>query len=126
MNTYAVQKAIFESQLQPSFKLVGLALAHHIDRKTGKVRLRQDTLAQMCGVSVPTVKRAVSALIEAGIFTRKITGRSSILTACISGKNTGRVEGSPVSYQIDHGCTFDRLDTTYSTVAEERAKAVGN
>lgn len=91
VDTYALQRRLLQAELLPTEKLVGMALALHMDKRTGKIRVRQETVAQECGVSVRTVRRAVAALVSSGVFTSTATGRSSVLAAG-SGKSTGRVD----------------------------------
>ena len=110
MDTYSLQRAILQTDLPPTVKLIGMTLALHIDRNTGKVRLRRETVAELCGVSVATVKRAFTSLVEAGLFTRKITGRSVVMSAS-AGNNTGRVDGSPMTRQTGHRCTIQKVHT---------------
>ena len=79
MDTYALQRQLLQAELLPTEKLVGMVLALHMDKRTGKIRVRQETVAQECGVSVRTVRRAVAALVSSGVFTSTATGRSSVL-----------------------------------------------
>lgn len=110
-----------------------MALALHINLSTGRIRIRQATTAQECGLSASTVKRAIRGLIEAGMFASMRTGRAAILIpldAQDSGINSGIVERSQVAHQIGHGRPIRRkqrsmpwdVDTTLSTLAEERCK----
>lgn len=133
MDTLRIQRRILAADLTPTEKLVGMALALHINLSTGCTRIRQATTAQECGLSTSTVKRAVRGLIEAGIFGSKRTGRAAILVPLDggqSGKNSGIVERSLVTHQIGHGRPIRHskrsmpweLDTTLSTPAEERCK----
>ncbi len=133
MDTYSIQRRILSADLTPTEKLVGMALALHINAAAGIIRIRQATTAQECGLSASTVKRAIRGLIDAGMFASMRTGRAAILIpldAQDGGKNSGIVERSPVTHQIGHGRTIRRkqrtmpwdLDTTLSTPAEERCK----
>lgn len=136
MDTLTLQKTILAHPLMPAEKLVGMALAYHINRKTGKVRVGQRTIAEETGYSQRTVKRAVKALVEAGIFEIVHTGRASILVPIeqdgeggSSGNICGIVEGPSVSHQMGHGWHIGpkkmspfEYDTTYSTLAEEKIK----
>lgn len=128
MDTYALQRRLLQAELLPTEKLVGMALALHMDKRTGKIRVRQETVAQECGVSVRTVRRAVAALVSSGVFTSTATGRSSVLAAG-SGKSTGRVDRPPVSCQTGHRCPHLKrkrapweYDLAYSTRPEEEEK----
>ena len=133
MDTLSIQRLLLAADLTPTEKLVGMALALHVNLTSGHIRIRQATTAQECGLSTSTVKRAVRGLIEAGIFDSKRTGRAAILAplaAQDSGINSGIVERSLVTHQIGHGRPIRRrqrsmpweLDTTLSTPAEERFK----
>ena len=133
MDTYSIQRRILSADLTPTEKLVGMALALHINAATGQIRIRQATTAQECGLSTSTVKRAVRGLVEAGIYESRRTGRAAILApieAPEGGISSGIVERSPVTHQTGHGRPIRRkqrampweLDTTLSTPAEERCK----
>ena len=133
MDTLSIQRRILAADLTPTEKLVGMALALHINLSTGCIRIRQATTAQECGLSTSTVKRAVRGLIEAGIFDSRRTGRATILIpldGAASVKNSGIVERSLVTHQIGHGRPIRSrqrsmpwdIDTTLSTLAEELHK----
>ena len=81
MDTYALQRQLLQAELLPTEKLVGMVLALHMDKRTGKIRVRQETVAQECGVSARTVRRAVAALVSSGVFVSVAPGRSSVLVA---------------------------------------------
>lgn len=128
MDTYALQRQLLQAELPPTEKLVGMVLAIHMDKRTGKIRVRQETVAQECGVSARTVRRAIAALVSSGVFVSVATGRSSVLVAG-SGKSTGRVDRPPVSYQTGHGCPHLKrkrapweYDLAHSTRPEEEEK----
>lgn len=121
------QQAIISSDLMPSEKLVGLIVIFHINARTGQTRLRQHTIADECGLSIPSVKRAIRSLVKAGILACQSTGRSSIFSLPSVGNNTSNVEGSPMIYQMDHDDTSQMssryaLDTEFSTPGEEKNK----
>ena len=59
MDTYALQRQLLQAELLPTEKLVGMVLALHMDKRTGKIRVRQETVAQECGVSVRTVRTSM-------------------------------------------------------------------
>lgn len=119
-------------ELMPTEKLVGMAIALHFNKKTKTIRVRQETIAAECGVSVPTVRRAIKALVAANVFESKRTGRAAILVPVDpppSGKNSGIVERSPVSHLIAHPRSIRgrskmpwNYDLTYSTTFEEKGK----
>lgn len=117
------QNAILQADLMPSEKLVGLCVAFHVNHRTQKTRLRQNTIAEDCGLSVRSVKRAFKALREAGLLEMQATGRSPIIHVC-TGNNTGNVEGPRVAHQrgqIERKMPWE-YDTELSTVAEEQDK----
>ena len=115
--------AILQADLTPTEKLVGLCVAFHINRRTQATRLRQATVAEECGLSVRSVKRAFKAMRDAGILDMQATGRSPIIHVS-SGNNTGNVEGplvAPQMGQMKHKMPWE-YDTEFSTVAEEQDK----
>lgn len=118
-------KAILAASLMPTEKLVGMVIAFHIHKKTKFSRVRQETLAAECGVSIPTVKRAVAALRKEKLVDVQTTGRASFYRPYV--KDSCYVEGSPMIPQGDHqrsrskGKPWD-LDTVFSTRAEEQYK----
>lgn len=118
-----LQNAILQADLMPTEKLVGLCVAFHINRTTQATRLRQSTIAEECGLSVRSVKRAFKALRDAGLLEMKATGRSPIIHVC-TGNNTGNVEGPREAPQRGHERRKMpwEYDTTLSTVAEEQDK----
>ena len=118
-----LQNAILQADLMPTEKLVGLCVAFHVNRRTQTTRLRQSTIAEECGLSVSSVKRAFRALWEAGLLEMKATGRSPIIYVC-TGNNTGNVEGSPQRPLPDHEKRKMpwEYDTELSTAAEEQDK----
>lgn len=132
MDTYSIQRRILSADLTPTEKLVGMALALHVNAAAGIIRIRQATTAQECGLSASTVKRAIRGLIDAGMFASMRTGRAAILIpldAQDGGKNSGIVERSPVTHQIGHGRPIRRKQRTMpwdcpptSTPAEESYK----
>lgn len=132
MDTLSLQRLLLQMDLMPTEKLIGMVLALHLNKKTGKIRVRQETVAQECGVSVSTARRAIKNLVSAGAFESKRTGRATILaptTPQASGKNSGIVERSPVNSLIVHPRPIKRrknmpwdYDTTHSTMAEEKGK----
>ena len=120
MDTYSVQRAILQTELTPTDKLVGMALALHMDRKTGKIRVRQKTIAEECGVSDRTVRKAIANLVDDAVFTSQRTGRAALLTPLW--KESGRVERKPTSDQTGKQLPPWVLDTTLSTRPEEEEK----
>ena len=63
--TWRQQPAIWQvSDLPPTAKLVLLALAFFSNSRGGGAYPSQATLARMCGVAVPTIKRALRTLLD--------------------------------------------------------------
>ena len=109
MDTYSLQRLILATDLMPTEKLVGMALALHMNVKAGHIRMKQETIAKECGFSRRTVVRAVLALVAAGVFESRRTGRTAILvpaesSAGASVKSSVNVEVTPVSHQKCHPC----------------------
>lgn len=118
-----LQNAILHADLMPTEKLVGLCVAFHVNRRTQATRLRQATIAEECGLSVRSVKRAFKALRDAGLLDIQATGRSPIIHVC-TGNNTGNVEGpqeAPQRGQMKRKMPWE-YDTEFSTVSEEQDK----
>lgn len=134
MNTLELQRYILAEDLMPTEKLVGMALALHLSVSSMTIRIRQQTLAQECGLSARSIRRAINGLVAVGLFESRVTGRASILVPVESVstvKNSGIVERPPVTYLIGHQCpTRTRKkrpsrynpDTECSTRAEEIGK----
>lgn len=118
-----LQNAILQADLMPSEKLVGLCVAFHLNAKTKTTRLRQATIAEECGLSVRSVKRAFKALRDSGLLEMQATGRSPIIRIG-TGNNTGNVEGPQVVLQRGHEKRKMpwEYDTEFSTAAEEQDK----
>jgi len=76
MDTYSLQWAISAcDSLTSTQKLVGLMLALHIGKKSGRIRVSQEIIAQKCALSERAVRYAIKALITAGIFVKRRTVR---------------------------------------------------
>lgn len=109
MDTLSIQRRILAADLTPTEKLVGMALALHLNVRAGHVRMKQQTIANACGFSRRTVVRAVIALVAAGVFKSRRTGRTAILvptapSADASVKDSVSVAVTPVSHQKCHPC----------------------
>ena len=109
MDTLKIQRLILATDLMPTEKLVGMALALHMNVKAGHIRMKQETIAKECGFSRRTVVRAVLALVTAGVFESRRTGRTAILvpaesSAGASVKDSVSVAVTPVSHQRCHPC----------------------
>lgn len=76
MDTYSLQWVISAcDSLTSTQKLVGLMLALHIGKKSGRIRVSQEIIAQKCALSERAVRDAIKALIKAGIFVKRRTVR---------------------------------------------------
>jgi DNA-binding transcriptional ArsR family regulator len=120
-----LSKAILVASLMPTEKLIGLALAYHINARTKKWKISQARIAEECGVSTRTVRRAIRALEAGGYITVKQSGRKCIFEKPL--KSLVNYDRTPVSYQSGHGCPLNsrkswELDTEYSTKCEEEYK----
>ncbi len=119
--------------LLPPEKLVGMVLAHHIDKETGSIKVRQVKIAEETGYSVRSVKRAIQGLIEVGVFESKKTRGAAILHPkhFDAGKEGGmdRPPVAPVKGHRWHIKLARRAapwvhDTELSTQAEEEGKRI--
>ena len=91
MDTYSLQWAISAcDSLTSTQKLVGLMLALHIGKKTGRIRVSQEIIAQKCSLSERATREAIKALVKAGIFVKRRTVRVDELRP---GKLAGKVCG---------------------------------
>lgn len=120
-----LSKAILAGSLLPTEKLVGLALAYHINSKSKKWKISQKRLAEECGISTRTVRRATRALAEAGYIIARHSGRTCFYEKPV--KFPCYYDRTPVSYQSGHSCPLSKrnpweLDTVFSTKAEEEYK----
>ena len=64
------RKALTQSMLAPSTIAVGSQLVEHFNLTTGRCDPGTGSLAASCGVSIRTVRRAVSDLVKHGLFGR--------------------------------------------------------
>ena len=81
MDTYSLQWVISAcDSLTSTQKLVGLMLALHIGKKSGRIRVSQEIIAQKCALSERAVRSAIQALIKVGIFVKRRTVRVDELT----------------------------------------------
>jgi DNA-binding transcriptional MocR family regulator len=118
-------KALLAAPLMPTEKLVGLALSYHINAKSKKWKISQARLAEECGISTRTVRRATRALEEAGYIIARHSGRKCIFER--GSKSLVNYDRTPMSYQTGHPCPLKsrnpwELDTQFSTKAEEEYK----
>ena len=118
-------KALLAAPLMPTEKLVGLALAYHINAKFKKWKISQKRLAEECGISTRTVRRATRALADAGYIIARHSGRTCFYEKPV--KFPCYYDRTPVSGQSGHPCPQSKrnpweLDTQFSTKAEEEYK----
>lgn len=95
MDTYAVQYEIMtRSDLTVPERLLGMCLAHAMDRKTGKVRRTREWVQGVTGMKGGTLRRAIAGLAQKGVISPTRTGRSTIYEFCTRpGNKCGRVDG---------------------------------
>jgi hypothetical protein len=127
MDTYTLQRLILSLDLLPAEKLVGMALALHLDRATSSIRIKQEKIATESGFSVRSVKRATKGLIDAGVFTSKKTRGASVLIPTepqAHGKNSGmdvpRV--APQRGHRRHHKTPEQMPWDYDTASSSRCE----
>lgn len=125
MDTYALQRLIIEANLAPTEQHVALVFAMFYNRKKKCVHVSQAKVAEICGYSERTIRRAVAALVDKGIFKLSRTRRVATMFPAGKGKEVGNMERTPMSYgdrtPVSYRGGF-ALDTEYSTGAEERHK----
>ena len=73
-----------EAGLAPTEKLVLLALAYHANGLGESAYPAQATLAQMCGVSLPTIKRALRSLRNRRLIVPDGKGRKGTIRYSIA------------------------------------------
>lgn len=100
MKRWELARLIQAANISDRAKVVGLVIASHWSPTRNAARLRLATIAAEIGKANRTVIRAVNELVEAQIFVRVRTGRSSILRLGQAGKNS-----SPMTYSRSD--TFD-------------------
>lgn len=81
MDTYSILKALAAcDQLTSTQKLVGCMVAYHLNKKTGNIRVKQETIARECALSRRAVSAAIVRLVDLDFFTRTRTVRTDVLT----------------------------------------------
>jgi DNA-binding transcriptional MocR family regulator len=75
---YDIRCRIFSAKLPPLVRLIGIAIASHINHKSRLCNPGQKRIAAMCNVSVPTVKRAIAKLKKHGILQTVKQQKSSL------------------------------------------------
>ena len=98
---------IIRTGLSPHEKLLCVVLARRLDWKTGKVRMKRETLMERTGLSLGQIKRAISGAVEKGFLDRQITGRSSFFKFRRLNREIERVGGSLVDRQTVHQRTIE-------------------
>lgn len=80
MNSYAIIRAIsaIESMTYAE-KFAGAILALHLNRKDGEIKVRQQIIADECGLSIRVVKSAIKKMIEAGVLIGERRGNSAMV-----------------------------------------------
>ena len=146
MNTYDLQRIIVEQNcLGSTEKLVGMVLALHLSKKSGLIRIKQETIARKCSLSERAVRNAIKGLIAQGVFTRKRTFRVDVfgpgsaleeICGIYEAASGAGCKRNVVPVAKDKGPNFERShtdpsattkspfhrDTNYSTAIEEEYK----
>ena len=132
MDTYSLQWAISAcDSLTSTQKLVGLMLALHIGKKSGRIRVSQEIIAQKCALSERAVRDAIKALIKAGIFVKRRTVRVDELRPSeLAGKICGidqAATGSGSKRNVVPGVNRKKRPSRYNpdTECSTRAEEIG-
>lgn len=128
MDTYSLQWVISAcDSLTSTQKLVGLMLALHVGKKSGRIRVSQEIIAQKCSLSERAVRDAIKALVEAGVFVKRRTVRVDELSP---GKLAGKVcgidqaaTGSGSKRHVVPGASRKKRPSRYSLDIECSSKA---
>ena len=79
-NSYAIIRAIAKVDgMSYAEKFAGTMVALHLDRKKNQIAVKQELIANECGLTLRSVRGAVAKLIAAGIFTSRRTRDRLIL-----------------------------------------------
>lgn len=95
---------------------MGIVMALAVDKATGLVRLKRETIQARTRMSLSQVKRALSGLVGKRVIEGKRTGRSTIYQFPVPGQKDGRVDGSLVDHQMVHGRAIGQGKTPRSIV----------
>ena len=132
MDTYSLQWAISAcDSLTSTQKLVGLMLALHIGKKSGRIRVSQEIIAQKCALSERAVRDAIKALIKAGIFVKRRTVRvDELRPGELAGKICGidqAATGSGSKRNVVPGVNRKKRPSRYNpdTECSTRAEEIG-
>ena len=132
MDTYSLQWAISAcDSLTSTQKLVGLMLALHIGKKSGRIRVSQEIIAQKCALSERAVRDAIKALIKAGIFVKRRTVRvDELRPGELAGKICGidqAATGSGSKRHVVPGVNRKKRPSRYNpdTECSTRAEEIG-
>lgn len=132
MDTYSLQWAISAcDSLTSTQKLVGLMLALHIGKKSGRIRVSQEIIAQKCALSERAVRDAIKALIKAGIFVKRRTVRvDELRPGELAGKICGidqAATGSGSKRNVVPGVSRKKRQSRYNpdTECSTRAEEIG-
>jgi hypothetical protein len=101
----------------PSYFKIGYGIANHINEKTGKGWPTQEWLAEVTGLSLPTVKRAVRFFEKGGWLTVE---RKHFYDHQADKWKTRNV------YSLDFQCVQDTLDDITLLRQERRRRAAGD
>ena len=132
MDTYSLQWAISAcDSLTSTQKLVGLMLALHIGKKSCRIRVSQEIIAQKCALSERSVRDAIKALIKAGIFVKRRTARvDELRPGELAGKICGidqAATGSGSKRNVVPGVNRKKRPSRYNpdTECSTRAEEIG-
>ena len=79
-NSYAIIRAIAKVDgMSYAEKFAGTMIALHLDRKKNQIAVKQEVIANECGLTLRSVRGAVAKMISAGIFTSRRTRDRLIL-----------------------------------------------
>lgn len=105
MRNYDIQRALWDADLSPSDKFVGLCLVWHRNRTSGECRPSYATLSRLTGYSRRTVAGAVQRLESSGILRTRKTGRAMRFDFRPTGSRHGL--GADTAHQTCSICTSD-------------------
>ena len=132
MDTYSLQWVISAcDSLTSTQKLVGLMLALHIGKKTGRIRVSQEIIAQKCSLSERATREAIKALVKAGIFVKRRTVRvDELRPGELAGKICGidqAATGSGSKRHVVPGVNRKKRPSRYNpdTECSTRAEEIG-
>lgn len=80
MNSYVIIRAISAVEsMTYAEKFAGAILALHLNRADGEIKVRQQLIANECGLSIRVVKSAIKKMIAAGVLEAQRRGRAAMV-----------------------------------------------